>query len=300
MKTNKREDNSLTKTTKKRIILIVLCAAVLALAVFSAYVIRYQFWRIYGFFDGFGKGETGLLCETDIGGEELESLDISELEVSDKIIYTNVLWLVNTAHPLSEEDVPAVATVDEKNSVSTYALYDLGRIFAEVKSRLGKDLLMTSTYRTREYQAQVYENNPYAAPAGASEHETGLAVDVKVEGYPQKRFINSEVGRWVAKNSYKFGFIIRYPMWGEKLTGIEYEPWHLRYVGAPHAEIIYRSKITLEEYSSLYEDGKFYTYGDFIVSYQSGKEGKIYIPKTDGSIYASPDNAGGYYIWAEK
>ncbi len=300
MKTNKREDNSLTKTTKKRIILIVLCAAVLALAVFSAYFIRYQFWRIYGFFDGFGKGETGLLCETDIGGEELESLDISELEVSDKIIYTNVLWLVNTAHPLSEEDVPAVATVDEKNSVSTYALYDLGRLFAEVKSRLGKDLLMTSTYRTREYQAQVYENNPYAAPAGASEHETGLAVDVKVEGYPQKRFINSEVGRWVAKNSYKFGFIIRYPMWGEKLTGIEYEPWHLRYVGAPHAEIIYRSKITLEEYSSLYEDGKFYTYGDFIVSYQSGKEGKIYIPKTDGSIYASPDNAGGYYIWAEK
>lgn len=300
MKTNKREDNSLTKTTKKRIILIVLCAAVLALAVFSAYFIRYQFWRIYGFFDGFGKGETGLLCETDIGGEELESLDISELEVSDKIIYTNVLWLVNTAHPLSEEDVPAVATVDEKNSVSTYAFYDLGRLFAEVKSRLGKDLLMTSTYRTREYQAQVYENNPYAAPAGASEHETGLAVDVKVEGYPQKRFINSEVGRWVAKNSYKFGFIIRYPMWGEKLTGIEYEPWHLRYVGAPHAEIIYRSKITLEEYSSLYEDGKFYTYGDFIVSYQSGKEGKIYIPKTDGSIYASPDNAGGYYIWAEK
>ena len=300
MKTNKREDNSLTKTTKKRIILIVLCAAVLALAVFSAYVIRYQCWRIYGFFDGFGKGETGLLCETDIGGEELESLDISELEVSDKIIYTNVLWLVNTAHPLSEEDVPAVATVDEKNSVSTYALYDLGRLFAEVKSRLGKDLLMTSTYRTREYQAQVYENNPYAAPAGASEHETGLAVDVKVEGYPQKRFINSEVGRWVAKNSYKFGFIIRYPMWGEKLTGIEYEPWHLRYVGAPHAEIIYRSKITLEEYSSLYEDGKFYTYGEFIVSYQSGKEGKIYIPKTDGSIYASPDNAGGYYIWAEK
>lgn len=136
-------------------------------------------------------------------------------------------------------------------------------------------------------------------PAGTSEHETGLAVDVKIEGYPQKRFINSNVGRWIAKNSYKFGFIIRYPMWGQKLTGVEYEPWHLRYVSEPHAEIIYRSKITLEEYSSLYDEGKFYAYGEYIISHQSGESGELVLPKTEGDVHVSPDNAGGYYIWAK-
>ena len=290
----------MTKTNKKRLFTVALCAVILAVGLLSAYVIRYQFWRIYGFFDGLGKGETGLLSETVMSGDELYSVGIANIETADGIVFSNVMWLVNSEHMLSEKDVPAVATVDEKNSVSTYAFYDLQRLFAEVKSRFGKDLLLTSTYRTREYQAQVYETNPYAAPAGASEHETGLAVDVKIEGYAQKRFINSNIGRWMAKNSYKFGFIIRYPMWGEKMTGIEYEPWHLRYVSEPHAEIIYRSKITLEEYSSLYEDGKFYTYGDYIISRQSGEGGTLLLPKTEGDVYVSPDNAGGYYIWAKK
>ncbi len=290
----------MTRTNKKRLFTVALCAVILAVGLLSAYVIRYQFWRIYGFFDGLGKGETGLLSETVMSGDELYSVGISDIETADGIAFSNVMWLVNSEHMLSEKDVPAVATVDEKNSVSTYAFYDLQRLFAEVKSRFGKDLLLTSTYRTREYQAWVYENNPFAVPAGASEHETGLAVDVKIEGYPQKRFINSNVGRWIAKNSYKFGFIIRYPMWGQKFTGVEYEPWHLRYVSEPHAEIIYRSKITLEEYSSLYEEGKFYAYGEYIISRQSGESGELVLPKTEGDVHVSPDNAGGYYIWAKR
>ena len=231
---------------------------------------------------------------------ETYRVNISEIRTADGVSFSNIMWLVNADHPLSEEDVPVVAAVDDKNSVSTYAFYDLQRLFSEVKSKFGKDLLLTSTYRTREYQAWVYENNPLAVPAGTSEHETGLAVDVKIEGYPQKRFINSNVGRWVAKNSYKFGFIIRYPMWGQKLTGVEYEPWHLRYVSEPHAEIIYRSKITLEEYSSLYDEGKFYAYGEYIISRQSGESGELVLPKTSNTVCVSPDNAGGYYIWAKR
>lgn len=290
----------MAKTNKKRLITVALCAVIVAVGLLSAYIVRYQFWRIYGFFDGFGKGETGLLSEVAIGEDGLYNVNISDIETSDGVIFCNIMWLVNSEHPLSEKDVPAVATVDEKNSVSTYAFYDLQRLSAEVRSRFGKDLLLTSTYRTREYQAWVYENNPYAVPAGTSEHETGLAVDVKIEGYPQKRFINSSVGRWMAKNSYKFGFIIRYPMWGEKATGVEYEPWHLRYVGEPHAEIIFRSKITLEEYSFLYEYGKFYTYGDYVISHQTGEKGSLILPKTSKEVYVSADNSGGYYIWTKK
>lgn len=290
----------MTKTNKKGLITVALCAVILAVGLLSAYIIRYEFWRIYGFFDGIGKGETGLVSELAMDEAETYRVNISEIRTADGVSFSNIMWLVNADHPLSEEDVPVVAAVDDKNSVSTYAFYDLQRLFSEVKSKFGKDLLLTSTYRTREYQAWVYENNPFAVPAGTSEHETGLAVDVKIEGYPQKRFINSNVGRWVAKNSYKFGFIIRYPMWGQKLTGVEYEPWHLRYVSEPHAEIIYRSKITLEEYSSLYEEGKFYAYGEYIISRQSGESGELVLPKTSNTVCVSPDNAGGYYIWAKR
>ncbi|MBS7263700.1 MAG: M15 family metallopeptidase [Eubacteriales bacterium] len=290
----------MTKTNKKGLITVALCAVILAVGLLSAYIIRYEFWRIYGFFDGIGKGETGLVSELAMDEAETYRVNISEIRTADGVSFSNIMWLVNADHPLSEEDVPVVAAVDDKNSVSTYAFYDLQRLFSEVKSKFGKDLLLTSTYRTREYQAWVYENNPFAVPAGTSEHETGLAVDVKIEGYPQKRFINSNVGRWVAKNSYKFGFIIRYPMWGQKLTGVEYEPWHLRYVSEPHAEIIYRSKITLEEYSSLYDEGKFYAYGEYIISRQSGESGELVLPKTSNTVCVSPDNAGGYYIWAKR
>lgn len=290
----------MTKTNKKRLITVALCAVILAVGLLSAYIIRYEFWRIYGFFDGIGKGETGLVSELAMDEAETYRVNISEIRTADGVSFSNIMWLVNADHPLSEEDVPVVAAVDDKNSVSTYAFYDLQRLFSEVKSKFGKDLLLTSTYRTREYQAWVYENNPFAVPAGTSEHETGLAVDVKIEGYPQKRFINSNVGRWIAKNSYKFGFIIRYPMWGQKLTGVEYEPWHLRYVSEPHAEIIYRSKITLEEYSSLYDEGKFYAYGEYIISRQSGESGELVLPKTSNTVCVSPDNAGGYYIWAKR
>ena len=290
----------MTKTNKKGLITVALCAVILAVGLLSAYIIRYEFWRIYGFFDGIGKGETGLVSELAIDEAETYRVNISEIRTADGVSFSNIMWLVNADHPLSEEDVPVVAAVDDKNSVSTYAFYDLQRLFSEVKSKFGKDLLLTSTYRTREYQAWVYENNPFAVPAGTSEHETGLAVDVKIEGYPQKRFINSNVGRWVAKNSYKFGFIIRYPMWGQKLTGVEYEPWHLRYVSEPHAEIIYRSKITREEYSSLYDEGKFYAYGEYIISRQSGESGELVLPKTSNTVCVSPDNAGGYYIWAKR
>lgn len=290
----------MTKTNKKRLITVALCAVILAVGLLSAYIIRYEFWRIYGFFDGIGKGETGLVSELAMDEGETYRVNISEIRTADGVSFSNIMWLVNADHPLSEEDVPVVAAVDDKNSVSTYAFYDLQRLFSEVKSKFGKDLLLTSTYRTREYQAWVYENNPFAVPAGTSEHETGLAVDVKIDGYPQKRFINSNIGRWVAKNSYKFGFIIRYPMWGQKLTGVEYEPWHLRYVSEPHAEIIYRSKITLEEYSSLYDEGKFYAYGEYIISRQSGESGELVLPKTSNTVCVSPDNAGGYYIWAKR
>ena len=145
----------MTKTNKKGLITVALCAVILAVGLLSAYIIRYEFWRIYGFFDGIGKGETGLVSELAMDEAETYRVNISEIRTADGVSFSNIMWLVNADHPLSEEDVPVVAAVDDKNSVSTYAFYDLQRLFSEVKSKFGKDLLLTSTYRTREYQAWV-------------------------------------------------------------------------------------------------------------------------------------------------
>ena len=78
-----------------------------------------------------------------------------------------------------------------------------------------------------------------------------------------------------------------------------YEPWHLRYVGEPHAQIIYRTKIVLEEYASLYEDGEFYLFENYVISHQACEDGAFTFPLEAENIVISSDNMGGYFIWGE-
>lgn len=104
--------------------------------------------------------------------------------------------------------------------------------------------------RVKEYRASGYSKkeatsltNEYAARPGFSEHETGLAADINSADGDSWALYD-----WLSDNCHKYGFIIRYPYGKEAITGIEYEPWHLRYVGTTAAEYIYENNITLEEY----------------------------------------------------
>lgn len=85
----------------------------------------------------------------------------------------------------------------------------------------------------------------YSAPAGASEHQLGLAMDVNSL---DESFGNTAEGKWLAENCYKFGFILRFPEDKTDITGYIYEPWHFRFVGRYHAERITKLGMTLEEY----------------------------------------------------
>ena len=86
----------------------------------------------------------------------------------------------------------------------------------------------------------------YVAKPGFSEHQTGLCIDVTNR---DKYFVKgTEEADWIANNCYKYGFIIRYPEGKENITGISYEPWHIRYVGKEIAKQIHNKGITLEEY----------------------------------------------------
>ena len=75
----------------------------------------------------------------------------------------------------------------------------------------------------------------YALPAGYSEHNLGLSLDV---GSTQKKMEKAPEGKWIEENVWKHGFVLRYPKNKSNITGIQYEPWHIRYVGLPHSAIM--------------------------------------------------------------
>ena len=85
---------------------------------------------------------------------------------------------------------------------------------------------------------------------GASEHQIGLALDIISNDYTSldEGFENTSAGKWLKEHSKEYGFILRYPKGKEFITGIDYEPWHFRYVGKEAATIIMDEGITLEEF----------------------------------------------------
>ena len=128
--------------------------------------------------------------------------------------------------------------------------------------KIGYSIIAVSAYRDYDYQENLFNNyvkekgENYAlkcsAKAGHSEHQTGLSVDVMGSNNDYDQFEKSKEFDWMKNNSYKYGFILRYPKGKEYITGFKYEPWHYRYVGKDIASIIYTEGITLEEYYKKY------------------------------------------------
>ncbi len=134
--------------------------------------------------------------------------------------------------------------------------------------------VVCSAYRTIEYQTELFENyidkrlaegwtyedafykaRTRIAIPGASEHHTGLAVDIVSKTHQQldDAQADTEEAIWLAEHCAEYGFILRYPEGKEDITGIEYESWHFRYVGEEAASYIMENEITLEEYLALAE-----------------------------------------------
>ncbi len=121
--------------------------------------------------------------------------------------------------------------------------------------RAGYSMPLMSGYRSFETQEELYNDyvavdgeekaDTYSAWPGHSEHQTGLAFDV---GWVDLQFAQTGAGQWLAKHAHEYGFIIRYPKDKESITGYQYEPWHIRYLGVDLAEKVYESGLCLEEY----------------------------------------------------
>ena len=128
------------------------------------------------------------------------------------------------------------------------------------------NLIINSSFRSYEDQEEVYNfykstkgeeaADLIAAHPGFSEHQTGMAIDIQTYKSSAKTFENFDEFKWLEKNAYKYGFILRYPKDKEYLTGYEYESWHWRYVGKEAAKYIQENKITFDEYYAYFIEGK--------------------------------------------
>ena len=136
---------------------------------------------------------------------------------------------------------------------------------AQAAKKEGITLLANSTYRTYKRQEEIYKDfyyskgisyaDSYAARAGHSEHQTGLALDIFTSGTSTtSNFEESDAFKWLSINAHKYGFILRYPKDKEYLTGYNYESWHYRYLGVETATKVYNEDITYDEYYAFYLD----------------------------------------------
>lgn len=177
------------------------------------------------------------------------------------------LVLINKQHPVPSDYSFTLGNISGNMQCDERIIGDLKAMFQAAKDD-GVNLIVCSPYRDYNRQTVLFNRkiDNYMAKGysyleaykiasvtvtvpGASEHQIGLAVDIISDQYSQLNmgFGKTEAGMWLKEHSKEYGFILRYPEGKEYITGIQYEPWHFRYVGKTAATIIMNQGITLEE-----------------------------------------------------
>ena len=215
-----------------------------------------------------------------LAGAKTQALLFSGTALSaDQAPPTDFLMLVNRSHKLSKTDVPTdlveIASVLSADIVKVKytgtkanrtAVEALGKMLSAAISEGVSNFQISSAYRTYSEQQKLVDNsvskyqknNPgwsrdrclsatyqTVAPAGSSEHQTGLAFDITVPGVS---FTGTEQQKWLHQHCAEYGFIVRFTAEKQKLTGFVAESWHFRYVGVEAAKTITQNNWCLEEY----------------------------------------------------
>lgn len=181
------------------------------------------------------------------------------------------LLLVNPWNRVPENYEPELTYLRNGQAVDSRCYPELQQMIDDCRAA-GFEPLICASYRTMEKQEALFEDkeanliregypeNEVEAEAakvvaypGTSEHQLGLALDIVDVSYQQldTEQENTPVQQWLMKNSWKYGFVLRYPTDKSDITGIIYEPWHYRYVGKEAAAEMYENKLCLEEYLGI-------------------------------------------------
>ena len=234
------------------------------------------------------------LLQTRLTGETEEWL-LEDLKKANGVTLSTCLMLVNASHPLPDGYNPELV---EYNGAKMHPLMLNAYISLRdtVEDKTGIRIYVSSDYRTAEEQAEILASSEegVAAQLGCSEHEAGLALDVYAPYCAGMNFLKSRAGRAVNLICHDYGYIIRYPDGKEDVTGILYEPWHLRYVGQPHATVMMESGLTMEEYIELLTPEVWFAVDDYLILRTA--ESTVMLPQEWSACEMSPDNTGYYII----
>lgn len=211
------------------------------------------------------KGQTIDLRNDNQSNIQSQSTDTIPQRISDLPWY---LTLINSENPIDDNYQITLTRLRNKQAIDSRCYPELQSMMDDCRAA-GLSPIICSSYRTYEKQQDLFEqqvqefiNQGYGkldaqkkaagavARPGTSEHELGLAIDIVDESNQRLNQYqeNTAVQRWLMQNSWRYGFILRYPSDKTDITGIQYEPWHYRFVGKEAAKEIYENNWTLEEY----------------------------------------------------
>lgn len=209
--------------------------------------------------------------------ETVQPIETSEVDYSEFRVDDWRLILVNKQHPIPDDyelKLGSISTSRGRMKCDQRIISDLNKMLEDAKED-GINLVICSPYRPssrqdylfdKKVKSYIKQGNSYmdayylTAQAvtipGASEHEIGLALDIISDKYSglNEGFGASEAGIWLEKHCTEYGFIIRYPLGKESITGIEFEPWHFRYVGKKAANVMKEQNLCLEEFTELVKE----------------------------------------------
>lgn len=225
-----------------------------------------------------GKVEAIVKTETEWTepAEEVMNKTVNEAvnkAANKTIVREPVQVLVNRKNPLPKDWECELVELDYGQHIDERAYESLQVMMDDARNE-GFSPYICSAYRSHETQIQLFEKEVkkyrkqgyskkeaeeaaarWVAVPGTSEHELGLAVDIV--SFENQRLdesqLDTEVQQWLMENCYSYGFILRYPSEKSDITGIEFEPWHYRYVGREAAMEMKEKNLCLEEYVAQME-----------------------------------------------
>jgi len=208
---------------------------------------------------------------SDTSNDSTSDTSADQEVVVDQVVYpiqltieqaTAINAVVNKKHKLPENYVPTLTSV-AGGKMREDAATELEKLL-DAASAIGNKLVIISSYRSYLTQVSTYDGyvnqygqaqaDTFSARPGHSEHQTGLAVDLGNNDGScalETCFGDTAGGVWLATNAPNYGFIIRYPEGKEAETGYQYEPWHIRYLGADTAKAVASSGKTFDQYMNV-------------------------------------------------
>lgn len=255
---------------------------------------------------------------------------MKRLSLNKDGIHSGNLILVNKSYPLVRKESEVVNSLTLTDDYPSQILLEmrtaimLSQLINILNCR--NSIVAVSGYRSSKEQQKIYIDSikqhggeftsRYVALPQRSEHQTGMAVDLaeKAENidFIRPHFPYSGICQKFRQKAIKYGFVERYPKDKEKITQIAHEPWHFRYVGYPHSEIMQNNNLTLEEYIDFIK-GYYYSKKHLILSQEHHMNEIFYVNAFESTqvevelpedvpYQVSGNNVDGYIItlWREN